>query len=51
MTLKEHIVDFLITYCLLIVFFFMDSGPFRTLAPLIMALAISDTGYLVGRLI
>ncbi len=46
----QHVVDFLITYVLVVIYYFLDSGYFRPFASLIVTLVLIGSGYLIGKL-
>lgn len=46
----KHIIEFLISYVLVLMAYFLDSGRFRPFAALIMILVLTSVGYLVGKL-
>ena len=48
--IMQHVVDFLITYVLVVIYYFLDSGYFRPFASLIMTLVLIGSGYLIGKL-
>lgn len=48
--IMQHVVDFLITYVLVVIYYFLDSGYFRPFASLIMTLVLIGSGYFIGKL-